>query len=138
MTEITTVCFVCEEDITITERDIKLAIQHKKDTGGKVLVSCPNCCRVLVMPEDMPEEGADLAQWITNVDDVMCVPMLEEDYIRIPAGKTTILGKTTYMPGGGSGGLMKRPYMFKYGINPECALAKNASQGGKPIVIGGN
>ena len=137
MTEIVTTCPVCEEDITITDRDIKLSIQHKGDTGGKILVSCQNCCRVLVMPEDMPQ-GADLDQWITDVGDVVCVPILNDDYIRIPAGKTVLLGKTTYMPGGGSGALMKRPYMFRYGINPECALAKNVSEGGKPFVIGGN
>jgi hypothetical protein len=102
MTEIVTTCPVCEEDITITDRDIKLSIQHKGDTGGKILVSCQNCCRVLVMPEDMPQ-GADLDQWITDVGDVVCVPILNDDYIRIPAGKTVLLGKTTYMPGGGSG-----------------------------------
>jgi hypothetical protein len=136
MDEIATICPVCEEDITISEREIRLAIQHKQDTGGNVLVSCPNCCRVLVMPVNMPE-GAELEQWITNVEDVVCVPILNDDYIRLPTGKTVLLGKTTYMSGGGDAALMKRPYMFRYGINPECALAKNPSEGKKPFVIGG-
>ncbi|MCK9571282.1 hypothetical protein M0R72_20200 [Candidatus Pacearchaeota archaeon] len=135
MPNFVTICPVCESDISVTEREIKLAIQHKGDTGGKILVSCPECCRVLVMPSDMPE-GSDLTQWITDVQDVVCVPILNDDYIRIPTGQTILLGKKTYMSGGGDQALMKRPYMYRYGINPECALAKNASIGGKPFKIG--
>lgn len=133
--EIETICPVCEEDITIAEREIKLAIQHKGESGGKILVSCPECCRVLVMPEDMPE-GAELEQWITDVEDVVCVPILNDDYIRIPTGQTILLGKKTYMSGGGDAPLMKRAYMARYGINPECAIAKNPSMGSKPFKIG--
>jgi len=135
MSNFETTCTVCENDISITEREIKLAIQHKGDTGGKILVSCPECCRVLVMPADTPE-GSDLVQWITDVQDVVCVPILNDDYIRIPAGRETLLGKTSYKPGGGDRSLGKRAYMFRYGINPECALAKNPSMGGKPFKIG--
>jgi hypothetical protein len=135
MSDFETTCTVCEKDISITEREIKLAIQHKGETGGKILVSCPECCRVLVMPDDTPE-GADLSQWITYVQDVVCVPILDDDYIRIPAGKVVLLGKTSYKPGGGDQALGKRAYMYRYGINPECAVAKNPSVGGKPFKIG--
>ena len=135
MTNFETTCPVCENDISITEKEIKLAIRAKPDTGGKILVSCPECCRVLVMPEGMPE-GADLAQWITDVQDVVCVPILDDDYIRLPSGGgIEILGKKTYKPGGGDQALGKRAYMYRYGINPECAVAKNPSVGGKPFKV---
>jgi hypothetical protein len=136
MSNFETTCPVCENDISITEKEIKRAIMAKGETGGKVLISCPEDCRVLVMPADMPE-GAELSQWITDVQDVVCVPILDDDYIRIPAGQVILLGKKTYKPGGGDQALGKRAYMYRYGINPECAIAKNPSMGGKPFKIEG-
>lgn len=136
MPKIQLICPVCEEDIEIADREIKIAIQHKKDTGGNVLVSCPECCRVLVMPKDMPVGNAELDQWVTDVQDVVCVPILNDDYIRIPTGQSDLLGKKTYMSGGGDTALMKRSYMFRYGVNPECALRKNMSLGSKPFKVG--
>ncbi len=38
MKDISTICPVCEADIVITARELKLASQHRKETGGKVLV----------------------------------------------------------------------------------------------------
>lgn len=137
MSKIELICPVCENDISISTREIKLAISHKKETGGNVLVSCPECCRVLVMPLGVPEDTEAVEQWITDVDNVTCVPLLNGDYVRIPSGSITLLGRTTYKPGGGDTALPKRQYMFRYGINPECAVSKNPSLGGKPFVTGG-
>ena len=113
-------------------------MRHKGSTGGKALVSCPQCSRVLVLPSDAPEEDAALEAWIPNVDDTMCVPMLSDSAIRIPAGMGDELGAKVYRPGGGGPALAKRPYMARYGIDPERALAKMGRSESKPFKIGGN
>jgi hypothetical protein len=139
MTEITTDCPVCEKTITITSRDIKLAVQHKADTGGEVLVTCSECCRALRMPPDMPQ-GGDLDEWISKVstdeDWNGCIPMLDPTQEAIPAGSYSDLGVTFYRPGSGGTPMKKRPYMFTYGINPECHMGKNPNMGGKPVELG--
>jgi hypothetical protein len=118
------ICPVCEEDIVISTREIKLAVRHKGSTGGKALVSCPHCSRVLVLPADAPEDDAALDAWLPSVADTMCVPMLSDEAIRIPAGMADELGKKVYRPGGGGPALPKRLYMARYGIDPENALRK--------------
>jgi hypothetical protein len=128
-------CPVCEESITITERDMRLAIQHKAETGETPLVSCSNCCRCLVLP-DAPQDMDALAEWKPDVSGETCVPFLDDEFIREPNGVVTHLGAKTYTSGGGTTGLTKRAYMYKYGINPECAIAKNPNMGGKPFVLG--
>jgi len=137
---ITIDCVVCEKETTITARDIKLAIQHKKDTGGLILVSCNECCRVLVMPEGIPQDGAELEEWIVQAaedpdDYCRCVPMLDSTQERIPAGSYADLGVTFYRPGGGGQPLKKRPYMYNYGIDPAKHIAKNPSMGGVPFRV---
>ena len=130
--DIMTVCPVCESDITLAARDIKLAYRHK--TSGKTLIGCPNCARVLELP--MPDElDAGLEEYISTVEDCCCVPLLDEDVVRIPAGYAAQLGKKMYRPGGGGPSLAKRDYMAKYGIDPEIALAKRGS-GGEAFHIG--
>ena len=137
MKDIVTDCPVCEEEITITGREIKLASQHRAETGGRVLVSCPNCCRVLAMPDPIPEGEAELEAWSTSVDECCCVPLLNSDLVRMPAGSENNLGKKVYRPGGGGPTLMKRPYMARYGIDPERALEKMRGGEKKPFKIGG-
>ncbi|MCK9569466.1 hypothetical protein M0R72_11050 [Candidatus Pacearchaeota archaeon] len=123
MPDLKLICPVCEEDISIAEREIKLAVRHKAATGGKALISCPLCSRVLVLPEPVPEDDAALDAWIPSVADTMCVAMLNDEAIRIPAGMQNDLGKKAYRPGGGGPALSKREYMARYGIDPERALA---------------
>lgn len=134
-------CPACEKETKITARDIKLAIQHKKETGGLILVSCNECCRALVMPEEIPGSGAALDEWFVeaseNPDDYCaCIPMLDPGQEKTPAGNYADLGVTYYRPGGGGLVMRKRPYMYSYGINPECHLKKNPSMGGKPYKTG--
>ena len=125
---IMTVCPVCEENITLAARDIKLAYRHK--TSGKTLIGCPNCAMVLELPlPDELEDDAELEAYISSVEDCCCVPLLDEDVVRIPAGYTAQLGKRMYRPGGGGPSLAKRDYMAKYGIDPEIALAKRGNSG---------
>lgn len=135
MTEIKTICPVCEKDITIADRDITLAVSHKEDTGGNVLVTCSECCRALVVPVE-----GDPAEWIAEAsqDDDWngCVPMLDDTEIKKPSGSRGDLGVLEYIPGDGGPAMRKRPYMWKYGINPECHMAKNPSMGKKPKVLG--
>lgn len=137
MAEISTICPVCEADITISDREVRLASQHRGETGGKVLVSCPECCRVLALPDPIPTGSAELEAWITSVEDCCCVPLLNDDLVRIPAGQENNLGKKVYRPGGGGPTLMKRAYMARYGIDPERALAKMGRGESKPFKIGG-
>lgn len=135
MPEIPTICPICEADISIADREVRLASQHR--ASGKVLVSCPECCRVLALPEPIPAGSAELEAWITSVEDCCCVPFLNDDVVRIPAGSENVLGKKVYRPGGGGPGLMKRAYMARYGIDPERALAKMGRGEATPFKIGG-
>jgi hypothetical protein len=139
MSEILTICPVCEKDIKITERDILLAVQHKVDTGGNILVSCPECCRALVVPD---VDEANVTEWVISIaerDDWNgCVPMLDDTQIRIPSGSRGDMGVLEYVPGSGGPAMRKRPYMWKYGVNPECHMKKNPDMGEEPFVIGEN
>lgn len=137
MVEIETICPICEEDITISSRELKISSQHRKETGGKVLVSCPNCCRVLALPDPIPEEEAELEAWSTSVEDCCCVPLLNDEDVRIPNGVMDNLGKKAYRPGGGGPALMKRAYMARYGINPETMWARMQGGEKKAFKIGG-
>ena len=139
MKEIVTICPVCEEDIIISPRELKIASQHRAETGGRVLVSCPKCCRVLAMPDPMPEGEAELEAWATSVEECCCVPLLNDEDAREPAGCIDNLGKKVYRPGGGGPALMKRAYMARYGIDPERALEKMRGDAKRaPFKIGGD
>jgi hypothetical protein len=138
MAEISTICPVCEADIVISARELKIASQHRAETGGRVLVSCPECCRVLALPDPIPEGEAELEAWSTSVEDCCCVPLLNDEDVRIPNGVMDNLGKKAYRPGGGGPALMKRAYMARYGINPEAMWAKMGGGEKKPFKIGGN
>jgi len=133
MPDLKLICQVCEEDIVISEREIKLAVRHKAATGGNALISCPHCSRVLVLPADAPEDDVALEAWLPSVADTMCVPMLSDTAIRIPAGVAEELGAKVYRPGGGGPALAKRAYMLRYGINPENALRKMGRSESKPF-----
>ena len=135
MTDISTSCPKCDEDIVIPSKEILKSIQRKAETGNIPLVSCPNCCRVLILP-DAPKEEAAFAAWEPNVDNQTCVPLLDDTAIRTPNGVTSDLGVKKYTAGGGETGLSKREYMRKYGINPECHYLKNPSMGDKPFKVG--
>ena len=50
MAKLTTICPVCENDISIESRDIKLAVMQKGKTAGKTIIGCPACARVLDCP----------------------------------------------------------------------------------------
>jgi hypothetical protein len=135
MKEILIICPICEEDIVISERELKIASQHRKETGGKVLISCPKCHRVLALPNPLPEGEAELEEWATSVEDCCCVPLLNDEDVRMPNGCIDNLGKKVYRPGGGGPALMKRAYMFRYGINPETAWAEMGGGQQKPFKI---
>jgi len=134
-------CPVCEMETKITAREIKLAIQHKKYTGGLILVSCNECCRALVLPEEIPGDGAALDEWFVEAaedpDDICpCLPMLDLGQEKIPSGSYDDLGVTYYRPGGGGLVMRKRPYMYTYGIDPACHLKKNPSMAGQAFKVG--
>jgi hypothetical protein len=139
--DITIDCPVCEESVTIKARDIRLAIQHKKETDGKILIWCPECCRVLELPEATPQDGVALDEWLGNMaenpdDWCGCVPVLDDTVVRIPNGGYADLNVWYWRPGGGGKALRKRRYMLEYGIQPECHNKKNPAMGGKPVVTG--
>jgi hypothetical protein len=134
-------CPVCEKETKITVREMKLAIQHRKETGGLVLVSCTECCRALVLPDDIPRDGVALEEWFVEAAEdpdncCACIPMLDPDQEKIPAGAFDDLGVIKYRPGGGGPVMRKRPYMYAYGIDPACHLKKNPSMGANPFKVG--
>ena len=134
MDKIETYCPKCDSDITITAKDLLRSIQRKEETGGIPLVSCPECCRVLIIP-DAPKDEVTLAAWEPSVSDLICVAFLDDTALRTPNGLVNDLGVKKYTAGSGETGLSRLAYMHKYGINPECYLAKNPSMGGKPFKV---
>ena len=128
MSNIESICPVCDADITISERDIKIAVKRRGDTEGQILLTCPACCRVLVPNEGAPEGDAELIQWIVQQAEdggwLPCVPMLDPMLEKMPAGYVEHLGVKEYRPGAGDDPLPRRAYMLKYGIDPECSLRK--------------
>ena len=133
MSDIVSICPVCDADITISEREIKIAVKRRADTQGTVLLTCPACCRVLVPDEGAPEGDAELIQWIVQqVEDegwLPCVRMLDPVLEKMPAGDIEHRGVKEYRPGSGDDLLPRRAYMLKYGIDPECALRRHRNGG---------
>lgn len=136
MAKLTTICPVCENDISIESKEIQLAVRQKGKTGGKPLVGCPACARVLVI-SDAPEK--DISQWVEKVsadeDWLGCVPLLNPDQVKIPAGTTGDLAFIRYKPGGGGEPLPRREYMVRYGIDPKIHVELNPGLGGGTFVI---
>ena len=65
-----------------------------------------------------------------------CIPLLEHQLVQEPNGVNDYQGEKVYRPGDGSDQLRKYPYMYKFGVDPECMWAK--MKGGndqKPFVI---
>ena len=118
MRDLNTICPYNENDIVIPERDMKLAVIFKSKSGDKLLVSCPDCCRVFELVPDNEKE------WKPDMSKMVCVPFLDDAVFRIPAGIIKEAGETKYRPGSGEDALPKREYMFTYGIDPECHFAK--------------
>jgi len=100
----------------ISNRDIKLAVSHMM--GGKALVHCPDCCRVLVLPDDVPEGAADLEEWVIvqeqSDDWCPCISLLNDEEAKLPGGVIENVGKKLYRPGEGSGLYSKREYMLRF------------------------
>jgi hypothetical protein len=128
MADLKSTCPVCDEDIIISERAIKLSVMHMGETAGNALVGCPNCCRVLILPG---VDGANLDQWISDYDKkqesgdwLECLPFLDDMNAKEPNGFIEELGVKKYTPGDSTQAIPRRAYMVAYGIDPECALAK--------------
>lgn len=136
MAALKTICPVCESDISISSKDVKLAITQKAKTAGKPLVGCPACARVLVI-EDAPE--TDVSQWVEMVsesDDWLgCVPLMDPEQAKIPTGYIGDLAFRRYKPGQGGEPLPRREYMVRYGIDPKIHVALNPGLGGESFNI---
>lgn len=138
MPNLKTICPVCESDIEIYGPELNLASVQRAKTGGNVLVGCPACARVLVVP-DVPEKG--LNQWIAtiteNADWLGCVPLMDAEQAKIPSGMTGDLALRRYKAGEGGPLLDRREYMTKYGIDPKIHMSLNPSMGKEPFVVKG-
>lgn len=136
MAKLTTICPVCENDISIASRDIKLAVMQKGKTAGKTIIGCPACARVLVIA-DAPEK--DISQWVEKVsadeDWLGCIPLLNPEQAKIPSGTTGDLAFIQYKPGGGGEPLPRREYMVRYGIDPKIHVELNPGLGDGTFVI---
>ena len=132
MTELHSICPVCESNIVIMDGSIKRAMMHMAKTAGRVLVSCPNCCRVLPLPGNFPTTGdADLNAWIAQLDSMdstnhcwPCIGLLDPMDARMPKGFVEHLDVRFWTPGDDIEAIPALDYMMKYGIDPVCAWAK--------------
>lgn len=134
-------CPIMDHPTEITEDDFRAALRHRKETRGVPLGSCKTCHRVFILPDTMPNTGAELAAWIASAEAdpdgcCPCIPLLDRSQERSPAGSLEDAGYITYTPGDAGDALPKWPYMDKYGINPESYLAANPSMGSKPFKVG--
>ena len=136
MAKLTTICPVCENDISIASREIQLAVRQKGKTGGKTIIGCPACARVLVI-EDAPEKN--ISQWVEKVsadDDWLgCIPLMDPEQAKIPTGTVGDLAFLRYKPGGGGEPLPRREYMVRYGIDPKIHVELNPGLGDGTFVI---
>ena len=130
----------CDNDVTITNRDILRGILHQKETLGKVMVGCPDCHTVLVMDPTMPTDTPLFEKWVVQnkerADWNPCVPFLDERIEAEPAGSVEIAHKTMYRAGSGGKLLTRYEYMVLTGQDPERAIKDNTSLGAKPFVVG--
>jgi hypothetical protein len=131
------ICPVCEEEISISAQDLKLASVQRGKTEGKVLVGCPKCARVLEVP-DVPEKG--IGQWIATItenDDWLgCVPLMDEEQAKIPGGSVGDLAFKRYRAGQNGPLLDRRTYMWTYGVDPKIHMSLNPSMGAEPFDTG--
>ena len=118
---IKTICTICDQEIDLDPGQVERAKLHQSETNGFLLIGCPNCCRVMVLPEEartLKEEGADGENWLD------CIPLMEPQLAAEPNGVNDYLGEKVYRPGDGSEQLRKWPYMLKFGVDPECMWQK--------------
>lgn len=120
-------CPACDEEIEITDSDIRKAKRKAASVGGLLLKGCPNCCRVMVLDGEALtrlEAAADRETDATG--DESWLPCLELTGVvaKMPAGGEEHMGIWMYRPGGGGDAMERWPYMATYGIDPACALKK--------------
>lgn len=130
---IKTICPVCDQDITLDPEKLRHAVVHLGETNGQLVIGCPNCCRVLVVPDIPPGVTEVQVQEIINQivqgdpnDWLNCLP-LPVQLVQEPNGVIDYQGEKLYQPGDGSAGLRKYAYMAIYGVDPECMWAKMKS-----------
>jgi hypothetical protein len=131
-----TICPVCESDISIPGAEINLASSQRGKTAGNVLVGCPACARVLVIP-DVPEKG--IGKWIATIEEnedwLGCIPLMDEVPGIIPVGSVGDLALKRYRAGANGPLLDRRAYMMQYGIDPKLHMQLNPSMGAKPFEV---
>lgn len=119
-----TECPACDEELEITDQDLRRAEKHKGETGGMLLKGCPHCCRVMVIDGEMlarlqiESEEADAAG---NPSWLPCLEM-EGVVAKMPTGFEEHMNIREYRPGGGGAPMERWPYMATYGVDPVCAL----------------
>lgn len=113
-----------EHELTFSEKEIARAKRFRNKSGGKIMVACPFDCRALAITKSDGTMPDDVEAWIPDESDAICVPLLNDTVIRMPAGFVLEAGVKLYRPGGGGPLLGRREYMFAHGIDPECHLNK--------------
>ncbi len=58
----------------------------RNKSGGKIMVACPFDCRVLAVTRPDGSMPDDVEAWIPDESDAVCVPLLNDTVIRMPAG----------------------------------------------------
>jgi hypothetical protein len=136
-----TICPVCDQEIEIDPGKIVRSFLHLNETNGLLLVGCTNCCRAIKLPSNVPTNGAaNVEEWAMQQSQsdswLECIPLLEPQLVQEPNGVIDYHGEKVYRPGDGKDLLRKYPYMYKYGVDPECMYAKmKDGKEQKPFVI---
>ena len=124
-----TICPICDQEVEIDPGKILRATLHLAETGTVPLVGCPNCCRCLILPPEIPVEGGivKVEEYLNQIPVdkswLACLP-LPVQLAQEPNGVIDYHGEKLYTPGDDTQGMRKYPYMAKYGVEPECMLAK--------------
>jgi hypothetical protein len=132
----TVFCPVCENDFKLPKNELRKAAIQRNKTGGKILIGCWDCARVLVVqgvPSDGVEEWA--AQAEKSNDWLSCIPMLDKVQEDTPTGSNADLKYIRYRSGANGPLMDRRAYMMAYGIDPLIHMALNPGMGGAAFKI---
>ena len=129
-------CPVCENDFELPKNELRKASLQRGKTGGKVLIGCWKCARVLWV-KDAPDEGVErwAAEAEKNDDWLSCVPLLDSETAKIPSGSNADLSYVRYQAGQGGDLLDRRAYMMRFGVDPLIHMALNPGMGGSVFKI---
>jgi len=132
-------CPVCEKDFELPKNELRKSTLQRGKTGGKVLIGCWKCARVLQVLDAPEGTDKEVVRWAAeaekNDDWLSCVPLLDSETAKIPSGSNADLSYVRYQAGQGGDLLDRRAYMMRYGVDPLIHMTLNPSMGGAAFKI---